>query len=36
MQEQRRAIWSWALIDWAYSAFAIVMMTGIYPLFLKS
>jgi UMF1 family MFS transporter len=35
MQEQRRAIWSWALIDLANSAFAIVMMTGIFPIFLK-
>lgn len=36
MQEQRRAIWSWALIDWANSAFAMVMMTAIFPLSLKS
>jgi UMF1 family MFS transporter len=36
MQEQRRAIWSWALIDWANSAFAMVMMTAIFPYFLQT
>src|SRR5688572_31549763 len=35
MQEQRRAIWSWALIDWANSAFAMVMLTGVFPTFLN-
>lgn len=31
----RRAIWSWALIDWANSAFAIVVMTAFFPIFFK-
>lgn len=35
MPEQRRAIWSWALIDWANSAFAIVVMTAFFPAFFK-
>jgi MFS transporter, UMF1 family len=36
MQEQRRAIWSWALIDWANSAFAMVMLGAIFPYYLKT
>jgi UMF1 family MFS transporter len=36
MQEQRRAIWSWALIDWANSAYAMVMLAAIFPIFLKT
>ena len=36
MQENRRSIWSWALIDWANSAFAMVMLTAVFPIFLKS
>ncbi|MDP3071749.1 MAG: MFS transporter [Opitutaceae bacterium] len=35
MQENRRAIWSWAFIDWANSAFAIVMLTALFPIFFK-
>ena len=35
MQENRRAIWSWAFIDWANSAFAIVVMTAFFPAFFK-
>lgn len=35
MSENRRAIWSWALIDWANSAFAIVVMTAFFPIFFK-
>ena len=35
MQENRRAIWSWAFIDWANSAFAIVVMTAFFPIFFK-
>lgn len=31
----RRAIWSWAFIDWANSAFAIVVMTAFFPIFFK-
>jgi len=36
MQEKRRAIWSWAFIDWANSAFAIVVMTAFFPILFKS
>lgn len=35
MQENRRAIWSWAFIDWANSAFAIVVMTAFFPITFK-
>lgn len=35
MPESRRAIWSWAFIDWANSAFAIVVMTAFFPAFFK-
>ena len=33
--EDRRAVWSWALIDWANSAFAIVVMTAFFPILFK-
>lgn len=33
MPNSRRAIWSWAFIDWANSAFAIVVMTAFFPIF---
>jgi UMF1 family MFS transporter len=35
MPENRRAVWSWAFIDWANSAFAIVVMTAFFPIFFK-
>lgn len=35
MPENRRAVWSWALIDWANSAFAIVVMTAFFPALFK-
>ncbi len=35
MPKSRRAIWSWAFIDWANSAFAIVVMTAFFPIFFK-
>ncbi len=35
MTENRRAVWSWAFIDWANSAFAIVVMTAFFPIFFK-
>ena len=35
MTEQRRATWAWAFIDWANSAFAIVVMTAFFPIFFK-
>jgi UMF1 family MFS transporter len=31
----QRTIWSWAFIDWANSAFAIVVMTAFFPIFFK-
>lgn len=31
MSSSRRAIWSWAFIDWANSAFAIIVMTAFFP-----
>ncbi len=30
-----RGVWSWALYDWANSAFATVVMAGFFPLFFK-
>jgi len=30
---QGRAVWSWALYDWANSAFATVVMAGFFPVF---
>lgn len=32
----RRARWSWALYDWANSAFATTVMAGFFPVFFKS
>jgi len=31
----RRAVWSWALYDWANSAFATVVLAGFFPLLFK-
>ncbi len=31
----RRAIWGWALYDWANSAFATTVMAGFFPIFFK-
>lgn len=36
MPGQRRAQWSWALYDWANSAFATTVMAGFFPVFFKS
>lgn len=33
---RRRAQWSWALYDWANSAFATMVMAGFFPVFFKS
>jgi len=35
MAEDRREVLSWALYDWANSAFAITVMSAFFPLFLK-
>ena len=36
MPQERKAIWSWALYDWANSAFATTVMAGFFPLFFKA
>ena len=33
--DNRRAIWRWALYDWANSAFATTVMAGFFPIFFK-
>ncbi len=35
MDRGRKAIWGWALYDWANSAFATTVMAGFFPLFFK-
>ena len=32
---RRRPVWSWALVDWANSAFATTVMAGFFPVFFK-
>ncbi len=36
MQENKKSIYSWALYDWANSAYATTVMAGFFPLFFKS
>jgi UMF1 family MFS transporter len=36
MTPQRRAVWSWALYDWANSAFATTIVAGFFPVFYGS
>ncbi|MBU2514245.1 MFS transporter [bacterium] len=36
MIDSRKSIWSWALYDWANSAFATTVMAGFFPLFFKA
>ena len=31
-----KSAWSWALYDWANSAFATTIMAGFFPIFFKS
>jgi UMF1 family MFS transporter len=33
--DDRKAIWGWAMYDWANSAFATTVMAGFFPLFFK-
>lgn len=33
MLDQKKSIWSWALYDWANSAFATTVMAGFFPIF---
>lgn len=35
MHEDRKAVWGWALYDWANSAFATTVMAGFFPVFFK-
>ncbi|MGD9212320.1 MAG: MFS transporter [Desulfobacteraceae bacterium] len=35
MQTNRKAIWGWALYDWANSAFATTVMAGFFPIYFK-
>ncbi|MEE9166934.1 MAG: MFS transporter [Candidatus Neomarinimicrobiota bacterium] len=35
MKGKRKMIWSWALYDWANSAFATTVMAGFFPIFFK-
>lgn len=33
---ERKAVWGWALYDWANSAFATIVIAGFFPLFFKT
>jgi UMF1 family MFS transporter len=35
MKAERKAVWGWAMYDWANSAFATTVMAGFFPLFFK-
>ena len=35
MSKKQRAIWGWAIYDWANSAFATTVMAGFFPVFFK-
>jgi UMF1 family MFS transporter len=35
LENSRKAIWGWALYDWANSAFATTVMAGFFPIFFK-
>lgn len=35
MHQTRKAVWGWALYDWANSAFATTVMAGFFPVFFK-
>jgi UMF1 family MFS transporter len=36
MLDQKRSIWSWAMYDWANSAFATTVMAGFFPIFFSA
>ena len=36
MKDQKKSIWSWALYDWANSAFMTTVVAGFFPIFFKS
>jgi len=35
MDEDKKAVWGWAMYDWANSAFATTVMAGFFPIFFK-
>ena len=35
MESKKKAIWGWAMYDWANSAFATTVMAGFFPIFFK-
>ncbi len=35
MNQEKKAVWGWALYDWANSAFAVTVMSGFFPIFFK-
>jgi UMF1 family MFS transporter len=35
MSDQKKSVWSWALYDWANSAYVTVIMAGFFPVFFK-
>ncbi|HOP47650.1 MAG TPA: MFS transporter [Desulfobacteraceae bacterium] len=35
MNKNRKAVWGWAIYDWANSAFATTVMAGFFPVFFK-
>jgi UMF1 family MFS transporter len=35
MKKDKKAIWGWAMYDWANSAFATTVMAGFFPIFFK-
>ena len=35
MTKEKKAVWGWAMYDWANSAFATTVMAGFFPLFFK-
>ena len=35
MLDQKKSIWSWALYDWANSAYVTIIMAGFFPVFFK-
>jgi UMF1 family MFS transporter len=36
MNAKKKAVWGWAMYDWANSAFATTVMAGFFPLFFKT
>ena len=35
MDKKEKAVWGWAMYDWANSAFATTVMAGFFPIFFK-